>query len=241
MATLVLTNGKLWFGGQDFSGDHNQINLDYAAEMLDRTVFGDSTRRNHGGIKTVELSAGGLWDAAATSDPDPVYFANIAVANTPLTVAAEGAEGDIGFSFLANLAQYAPGAAVGELFAFEVTAGASGLLVRGTVMHNNTRTGTLTGTVRQLGAVGATQKMYAALHVLTVSGTTPTLTVGVQSDDNSGMTLPTTHFSFTQKTAIGSQWATPVSGPITDDYWRIIWTIGGTNPSFKFIVLVAIQ
>lgn len=240
MATLVLTNGKLYAGAYDFSGDLNSIALDYAAEMLDRTVFGDTTRRSKGGLKTVELSAGGLWDTENTNDPDPIIFTNIGVADTPVTAAAEGAEGDIGYSFKAALAQYAPAAAVGELLAFEVTASATGLLVRGTVMHTNTRTSSANGTGRQLGAVSATQKVYAALHVVEASGTSPTLTANIQSDDNSGFTSAENRITFTQATGITSEWK-ELAGAITDDWWRITWLIGGTNPSFRFIVLVAIQ
>ena len=75
-----------------------------------------------------------------------------------------------------------------------------------------------------------------ALHVLSVAGTsTPTLTVIVQSDDNAGFTTPTTRISFTAATAVGAQWGS-VAGALTDDYWRISYTISGTNPVFAFAV-----
>jgi len=63
----------------------------------------------------------------------------------------------------------------------------------------------------------------------------------VQSDDAQAFLSPTDRITFAQATAIGAQWATPVSGAITDDWWRLSYTIGGTNPSFMVIVVVGIQ
>jgi hypothetical protein len=103
------------------------------------------------------------------------------------------------------------------------------------------RTVTGNGTARQLGLVGATQKLYASLHVVDAS-VADTLDVKIQSDDASGMGTPTDRITFTQATAVGAQYATPVSGPIaTDTWWRVSYTIGGTSPSFKFAVVVGIQ
>ena len=110
--------------------------------------------------------------------------------------------------------------------------------MRGSLIHpgSASRSSSSTGTGRQLGAVVAGKSMYVALHVLSVAGTsTPTLTVIVQSDDNAGFTTPTTRISFTAATAVGAQWGS-VAGALTDDYWRISYTISGTNPVFAFAV-----
>jgi len=32
-----------------------------------------------------------------------------------------------------------------------------------------------------------------------------------------------------------------VAGPITDEWWRVSYTIGGTNPSLAVVVIVGIQ
>ena len=144
--------------------------------------------------------------------------------------------------FPALLAEYSPGAAVGELFAFNISAGGCDLLARGTVLENAVKTATANGTARNLGAVGAAQKLYAGMHVLAVSGTNPTLDMIIQSDDAEGFLSSANRITFAQKTAIGSQWATPVAGAITDTWWRCAYTIGGTdNPSFTVVVVLAIQ
>jgi hypothetical protein len=95
--------------------------------------------------------------------------------------------------------------------------------------------------VYALGAATATQHLYGVLHVLAVSGTNPTLDVVIQSDDAEGFASGTTRGTFTQKTAVGSQFLTPVAGPVTDTHWRCTWTIGGTNtPSFTIALVVGI-
>ena len=241
MAIEVLKNQKLWFGGYDFTGRMNALALESGVELQDGTVFGDTARRRLAGLKSVIANHEGYFDAELVDKP---LFDAIGIVDQPMTFGpVDGVEGSLAYTFAAIIGQYSPGGQVGELFAFTVSAeGSDGSeLIRGTLMHNAARTVTADGTARQLGAVSASQKLYAALHVITVAGSTPTLDVKVQSDDASGFPSPTDRITFTQKTAIGAKWATPVAGVIDDDWWRITWTIGGGSPSFTFVVVVGIQ
>jgi hypothetical protein len=63
----------------------------------------------------------------------------------------------------------------------------------------------------------------------------------VQSDDNASFTSATTRISFTAETDATAhyQWGS-VAGAITDDYWRITYTVSGTGPSFNFAVAAGI-
>lgn len=241
MATLVMTDAKIWLDGYNFSGDHNQISLAYSADMVDDTVFGDTTRSRKGGAKNVQFTGNGFWDSG-TDLIDPTVFGKVGANGQVLALSPDGGdEGEVGYFFKPTIGAYNLGASFGEMFAFQITAETQHNLIRGTVMQNGTETTSTDGTSRQLGAVGATQKLYAAMHVLSASGASPTLDVLVRSDDNSGMTTPTTRVTFTQATGRTSQWATPVSGAITDTYWDISWTIGGTSsPTFNFVVVVGI-
>lgn len=243
MASQVLTDAKLYVASFDLSGDMNALALTYSADMLDATTFGQSARINKAGLKSIVAQHEGLWDSDGTDEPDDVFFSRIGTANVPVTISPQtGADGEVAFLFRAVHSEYAPGASVGDLFAFSVgMQGDDGApLVRGMVLHPATaRTATGNGTARQLGAVSATQDVYGALHVLAASGTNPTLDVTVRSDDGSGFASPTTRLTFAQKTAIGSDWQT-AAGAITDDWWRVTYTIGGTNPSFTFVVAVGI-
>lgn len=246
MAVLVLTDTRLFLAGYDLSGRTNQVALEASAEEKDATTFGSGGwRERKGGLRSVQLAANGLL-SIATGDVEETLFAAVEVATTALTVAPTAADGEIAYFFQATEAQYSHQATVGELVSWETTAmGRSGSgLVRGQILHPGAtaRTASGNGTGRQLGDVAGAEKLYAALHVLSVAGTvTPTLTVKVQSDDNSGFSSPTDRVTFTAATAIGAQWAVPVPATITDTWWRVTWTISGTNPSFLFAAAVGIQ
>lgn len=82
--------------------------------------------------------------------------------------------------------------------------------------------------------------LYAAMHVVAVSGTDPTLDMIIRSDEAANMVSPTTRFTFTQKTAIGAQWKTPISADIIDTYFQASFEIGGTNsPTFTIAIVLA--
>lgn len=238
MAEHILRDQKLWVDGFEFTGVMSAMGLNYGAEIVDRTAFGSDSRLRLGGLKTVTAQHEGYYDA----DPfDEALFSRIGAGDTPMSFAADDAvEGSTAYSFLANLAEYSPGAQVGEMYKFSVGAEASGSLIRGTLMHDAARTTSAGGTARQLGAVAAGQILYAALHVTAASGTTPTLDVTVESDDLVGFGTPTTRLTFAQKVVIGSEWLT-LAGPVADDWWRISWAVGGTGPSFDFAVVLGIQ
>jgi hypothetical protein len=56
----------------------------------------------------------------------------------------------------------------------------------------------------------------------------------------SGFPSPATRLTFAQKTAAGYEFKS-AAGAITDDWWRVDWTIGGTaTPTFSFVVAVGI-
>lgn len=240
MASVIYKDCKLYLGGYDLSGDMNKCALSYGAEMKDDTVFNDDTRSNKAGLLTVGAAHEGYWQAD-TDLVDDIIDAKFAVADEIMTICpTTGAAGEVAFSFKSLLANYNPNGAVGDLYAFSVDATGTGKLFKGTVMENATKTSTATGTARQLGAVTDSQKVYAALHVLAVEGTDPTLDVVIQSDNAEGFLSAADKITFTQMTDIGAQLLT-ADGAIADDWWRVSWTVGGTdNPSFTIVVVVGI-
>jgi hypothetical protein len=212
--------------------------LNFGADMVEATTLCDDTHTMKGGLKSVTMAHEGFW-SGGDGDVDDVLFDNLAIANTPISIApTDGADGELAYTMQSILAEYTPGAAIGEMFAISVTAEASeDGLIRGTIMHNATRSSSGSGTARQLGAVAAGQSMFAALHVLSGSGT---LDVIVQSDDDVGMASPTTQITFNQATGVEAQWG-EAAGAITDDWWQIDYTIAGGSPSFEFVVVLGIK
>lgn len=238
MAVSVLTDCKIWMSAFDVSGDHNKIAVAYSSDVKDITKFGDSTRSHMGGLRGAGVSGGGHWQAG-TSGIDTILQARIGTSPAITISPTTGADGEPAYFMSALLAKYQIGAQVGDVHPFGLNASAASQLVRGTIMHNATRTATGGATARQLGAVSASQRLYASLHVTAVSGTSPSLTASIASDDNLAMTSDTERLTFAAVTAVGSEFAS-VAGPITDDYWRVNTLISGTSPSFTFVVAVGI-
>ena len=242
MAHQVLNNVKVWVDGYDFSGDINALGYDYGCDEVEDTNFGDTTHTFLGGLFKFDGRLEGAVDLG-TETVEGIHFGNVGLADTPVSISPDtGADGETGYMVKAATVNYSPGATIGELLRFDVNIKASNeRLVRGTIMHNATRTATANGTARQLGAVAADQKLYAVLHVLaTVSGTLPTLDVVVASSATDSWP-GTTRITFSEKTALGSEFATPVAGAITDTWWRVQYTIGGSDtPTFPFVVIIGI-
>jgi len=237
MAIEVLRDVDLVFDAYRLRGAMNSVKLTDSCDAQEATVFGDTARRRLAGIYSPALDMEGYWDATN----DGIIVGDLQLANVPITVAPQdSADGAIAFMFRALAAEYSLLGALGEVNPFSLKAqGSDGArLVRGTVMHNATRTTTGNGTARQLGALSDSQKLYASLHVLSAS-VADTLDVVIASDDNAGFTSGLTRLTFNTATAVGSQWLT-LTGPQTDSYWRVQWTIGGTSPSFSFIVVLGI-
>ena len=227
-------------GGLEVATHGKNVDMRTQVAPLDITPLStpDGWTELAGGLRsgTFDMS---LMQNLAAGSIDATMFAELGVSGTPVTVCTRSADGSFAYLFRNSTASYTPSMSpVGDLAMAALSGNSTGGIVRGSLIHpgSASRSSSSTGTGRQLGAVVAGKSMYAALHVLSVSGTsTPTLTVIVQSDDNAGFTTPTTRISFTAATAVGAQWGS-VAGALTDDYWRISYTISGTNPVFAFAV-----
>jgi hypothetical protein len=246
MATpSILKNCKFYLDKYDLSGFSNSLLLEQEYDEVDCTAFGDTARNGIPGLVRVSFDHQGHFaaDATAADGSDDAMAAKIATANVPMMVCpTTGAAGALAYFVPQMAAKYSWGGSVGDINAFTVTGAGTGCkIIRGYMMATGSKTTTGDGTAYELGDVGATQHLYAQLHVFSVSGTDPTLDVIVTSDDAEGFADPTTRITFTQATAATAQWATPIAGEITDDWWRVTYTIGGTEtPTFNFAVAIGI-
>ena len=240
----IYRNARVFIGQFDLTGDSNALQVDYGVEAQDVTVFGDTTRRFQAGLTTIGFNLGGFV-AFGTNALEDALFNRIGLNQVPISFSPEnaGAAGEEAFFFRGMFGEYAPGETVGNMLGFSASGGSSQseALVRGTVLEpgdtNRTATGQTAG--QQVGAVGATEFLYAVLHVFTAGGTT--LDVTIESDDAVGFPSPTTQITFTQvTTVIGAQFATPVAGAIADDWWRANYAITGAGP-YLFAASVGIQ
>ncbi len=244
MATpFVFKNVKVYKGGYDLSGYANEVALGCAYDEADMTVFSDQCRHATPGLCKVTFSLKGLGCADGTTPgPDDVLYEQLAGSNEPMTICPlTGAAGEVGKFINSLQLTYEHGGRLGDAYRFTASGvGQKHPLVHGRVMATGTKTASGSGTAYQLGAVSADQRLYGVLHVIAAGGTLPTLDVTVQSDDAEGFASPTTRLTFTQKSAIGAEFITPVAGPITDTWWRVSWAIGGTTPTFGIVACVGI-
>ena len=250
MATQVLTAVNLFVGGFDLTSDVFTHELTDNIEEVENTVYattGTTARSFIPGLETFTINHSGYIDPDGTTGPDDVLFTAfkskaLEVATVTPNGSAENALAYTGQRVDSSLTPLT--GAVGEMAGFVFSGTGSDVLVRGFMLQSpaaaETANGNSTG-LQYAGGVLTGERLYASLHVLAASGTTPTLDVIVQSD-TTGFPSPTSQITFTQvTTTLGAQWGTSVAGPITDDFFRVNFTIAGGSPSYTFAVTVGIQ
>lgn len=241
---VLLSNAAVWLGGYDLSGSLNNIDMKLSKAELANSRFGDLAETFDHGLEQISLSVKGFHDYAALGTDVRLYPRikadahdgaswPITIAPPYATAAAPAADGNVAYTIAGKQFSLEVSAAHGELLPYTLT---SRLASTGTgaavyrqkvVLPKSSRASTTNGTGYQLGAVTATQKIVAVLHVFSVTGGTWTLTV--ESDDNSGFLSATTRATFTGATDVTRQ-IIETNGAITDDYWRVVLTkSGGTS------------
>lgn len=244
MVEFALLNTKIYLDEYILSGDANSGRIIATPNPVDVTKFGDTWKRRISGVIDGELAVGGFWNAdGSNEEPDKLLFDNLGLADKIITICPEDlADGNVAFTTKGMEGEYEWGGGHGEAITFSLTGRVHSIpIVRSKVMASGAKTTSADGTAYQEGLLGSGQTLYAALHVLAVSGGSPTLDLKIQSDDNSGMTSAIDRITFTQFTAVGSELLT-LAGPVAnDDWWRATWTITGSTPSFTVAVTMGIM
>lgn len=231
MSTLSLKDCTVWGHGYDFTTDSNKLTVATDVDDLDDTTFGDSYRSRVGGMRNVEAELEGFWQSAASAAVDLEGFPDLGTADRVWTASPSGAtEASVAYMFQAGKFGVDMFGAVGELAPFALNLmGTNGVgVVRGQVAKARgdvSATGAL-GSGLSLGNVAATQYLYGTFHVFS-AGTT--ITVVLESDDNSGFTTATTRATLGPLTTTGGTWATRVAGALTETHYRFrVTAITGT-------------
>lgn len=235
-----LLDAVIFANQYDLTADVNKVALDCEAAELDATNMGSGGWHEVvAGIKSSTAKIDTFYNA---SGAEPAITSLHAAGATLLTVASVGTQGTVAYTARNLAGKYTlPGGKVGDLATLNADlAGDSpeGLL-RGQIIAPKTTSGSSSNVVGvQLGAVGATQRIYSALHVFAASGSTPSLTVKLRSSTTQGGTY-TDRITHTAFTAAGAELAS-LAGAVTDTWWRVEWTITGSTPSFTFAAVAAI-
>ncbi|MBO0917537.1 hypothetical protein [Streptomyces laculatispora] len=243
MAKFVLLDARLFAPGADLSGASSKIELSSEIEDKETTNYlSAGWKEVIGGLGSAEISAEGQWEAGDPSKVDDASWSALGGIG-PYTVCPTGSTvGALAYITSGMRADYNVGDAVGEVAPWTGTVKSSWPLVRGQIAHppGLARTVTGTGTPVQLGVIPAGKRLYAALHVLSVAGTTPSITARIESGDAT-ISTPTTRATFSAATAPGGQILRGDGTAVADTYYRVAWTITGTTPSFMFAVSLGIR
>lgn len=244
MSKTILTNVRLFAVGVDLTGNSNKVEITTEVEAKDSTNYAsEGWKENLGGIASAEIAGEGQWEAGDPSKVDDASWSQLG-GTGPWSVGPQGAaDGALAYLTNAMRADYKLLDAVGEVAPWTGTAKSSWAMARGQFAHppGTARTASGTGTALNLGAVAAGKRLYATLHVLSVAGTTPSITARVESDDAAGFPSATTRLTFTAANAVGGQVLRTDGSAITDTWWRLAWTISGTTPSFLLTGALGIQ
>ena len=243
MGKFLFKDAVVMFDGRDISGELSAVALDYSADIPEATAFGDTSKVRLPGVLDVTANQQGWWDSVSAGDSlDKDLFDDVGAASSHMSFSPDGGQlGEIAFSFPTLTGEYTQGASHGEVFAFGLTVSGTGILVRGKVMEKSAfGTGVNNGTTRQVGQVLVAETAYSIIHATAVAGTNPTLDVVIESAVTDFATI-TTRMTHPQLTAVGSN-RQSVVGAITDTWWRLVLTVGGTDtPSFTVFGMIGIQ
>lgn len=245
MGKSVLTNVRCFASAVDLTGVSNKIELSSEVEVKKATNYAsEGWDEVVGGLASAEISGEGQWEAGDPSKVDDAAWSQLGGVG-PWSISANNSAAVGGLAYLtrAMRADYKLFGEVGEVAPWMSTAKSAWPLVRGQFAHppGTARTATGTGTGLELGAVAAGRRLYAALHVLSASGTTPSITARVESSVDNTFASPTTRLTFAAATAAGGEALRTDGTAITDTWWRIAWTISGTTPSFLFAASLGVQ
>ncbi len=230
MAAHVLTNSALFVAGYDFTADTNEVTWSMEVDVQECTTFASAGSREYKpGLKSAAMAAKGFYQAG-TGMVDPEVFPNLGTVDRVATWCQIGTAGTPAYFGKFGSFAYSIGGALGEMMPFTLDSkGTNGHgIVRGLLAKakgNVSATGA-TGSALELGAVGATEYLYAAFHVFTAA---TTITVVVESDDNADFSSATTRGTIGPLSAAGGTWMTRVAGSITDTFYRLnVTAVTGT-------------
>lgn len=235
---LETPHGKILVGAYDLTAAHTNLGLTLTQDAIDDVCMladgagtGKLMQSVMPGLKQFAMSMSG-FTIADTDEANGVLDAAFGAAGTIITMTGyRGESGDPAYSAYSTLTEHEElGGSVGGMSAFAAAAAGQGsACFRGTILGTGAKTETGNGTGYQLGAITAgTNALYAALHVVSITGSDITLNVDLYSAAASNFVGATKRLSFTQVATTITSEIKSLATAVTDTWWRATWTIEGT-------------
>lgn len=245
MTAFVLTDSQVWVGSHNATTFTGSFTVSQQANMVQANVFGGGGfTRSYPGLKTFTTGIEGFadYDAAAINTALGGDLGNQELVSIAPTGGATAGDPVI---FTRGLVQNinTPGGPVGEMASFGMTVESDTAQINGIIAAPlAARTSTGNGTIVAMTGPSAAQRVWLGLHVFSVAGTAnPSMTVALQSAAAVGFASPTTRLTLAAATSAGWQFASTSAGAITDGFWRVTFTISGTNPSFSCAAVLGVM
>lgn len=241
MAVTAVTQARIYVGSFEFTSFSNQAEWGGDVAVKEVTTFGTDFQQFVPSLKTFQCNTAGFNDYAGASVDEVVrgLYGSRRVATLTNTTPATGnlahvGQGIVGGWRAINIA------APGDVPSTGIVIG-DGYTATGQLTQISTSTVTATGnsTPVNVGAVATGRTILAAIHVLSVTGTTPSLTAQLASSTTSGGAYTARGTAGAAITAAGDQLIT-AAGPFTDTWWRLNYTVSGTTPVFTVVASIAI-
>ena len=243
MSKLVLKNASPMLGSLLLASQVNKIDLGVSAEEVDVSSFADNGWSSFlPGIRKSDVSLEGYVEIPEPDLTLDGYLADATVLPFGCTITYPPAAGDVCYFLKAVVNYMTRKAEVGKAFAMSLKLTPQEELVRGPILFNGDIDADGSTTPLDLTlTLDDTQRLWIAIWVTAASGTTPTLDLLLESDDDSGFPSATTRITVPQFTGVG-YYIGSVDGPITPDtFYRLTADIGGTgSPSFTLIAAIGI-
>lgn len=250
MASFVLLDVDLWVGtattALDLACFSREVGVEATVEEIDSTTFCSAGWQERiAGRRSTSWTAAGPTDmatatAAQTSAADEMLAVDVGGDYVLAAVPGGDTVGGVAYFTRGVLASRTVlDGSVGDLGSHAVTFAGSQPMIRGVLDTVSTVTAAGDSDGTELGAVSATQRVWASAHFLTAGGTSPSVTLKIQSDSSSAFSSPTDRITFSAQTTKGAQFSSLV-GAVTDTWWRALWTVSGSSPSFQTRVCIGI-
>lgn len=131
-ATVVYKNAVILVGGGSLETQLNDLSVNYASEMLDRTTFGDTTRNRRGGLFTASIAGKG-FAKQGTNLIEELLFNDVGLTTESVAVVVfpdgvtDGSQSARGYAMMGVVEHLQVGGPVGTLMGLDFAVMGAGL------------------------------------------------------------------------------------------------------------------
>ena len=240
--TTVLDDARIYVLGCDLSGQSNMITLEVEAETKDRSTFrSGGWKEVTAGQRKGSIAGGGFADFGPAGTVSTDAWEQLG-ANDPITISpTESDAGALAFVTKLQRAKFGTGGKVGDLNEWELSGGSAWPVVRGQYLLSpgTVLTADTAAAGAELGAVAAGSRLYASMHLVSITGATAEAVVTVESAADSTFTSPTTVITFTTATAVTGEILRTDGSAITDTWYRAVVDCPDAAGDDSYLIAVA--